>query len=157
MSKSNYNKKRYLELLKLKVSKDRVLTSVEKAELDEYSILLAAMVDWEIKEQYIDLLEKLISGKINSSQFYFKFLERYHLTVDIPDILEANFVLLSPHENADEFSELICDIKSLCISFEEIFEPFPYLPNEKYDSDCLKFRNYMEEIYFKIQKILNQE
>ena len=34
------------------------------------------MLDWETREQYLDLLEKLISEKINSFQFYIEFKER---------------------------------------------------------------------------------
>lgn len=155
MSKFSYNKNCYRELLKLKVSEDKILSSAEESELRKYSGLLDATLDWEMKEEYIDLLEKLISEKINSSQFYFEFLEFYNSTLDIPDILEANFVLLSLPEKAEKFCDLICDIRGLCVSYEDVFEPF--LSNEEYDSDCLKFGNDMEEIYFKIQNLLNKE
>ena len=60
MSKLNYNKQRHLELLKLKYSQEKVLTSTEKSELNEYWSLLDNTLDWETKEQYIDLLEKFI-------------------------------------------------------------------------------------------------
>ena len=60
MSKFNYNKQRHIELLKLKYSHEKVLTSIEKSELNEYSSLLGNTLDQETKEQYIDLLEKLI-------------------------------------------------------------------------------------------------
>lgn len=60
MSKFNYNKQRHLELLKLKYSQEKVLTSTEKSELNEYWSLLDNTLDWETKEQYIDLLEKFI-------------------------------------------------------------------------------------------------
>lgn len=79
MSKFNYNKQRHLELLKLKYSQKKVLTSTEKSELNEYCSLLDGTLDWETKEQYIDLLEKLISGKINSFKFYIEFKERNDL------------------------------------------------------------------------------
>lgn len=70
MSKFNYSKLRYLELLKLK---DSQLTSSEKSELDKYWSLLDGTLDWETRQEYIDLLEKLTSGKINSFKFYIEF------------------------------------------------------------------------------------
>ena len=76
MSKFNYNKQRHLELLKLKDSQEKVLTSTEKLELNEYWSLLDNTLDWETKEQYIDLSEKLLSRKINSFKFYIEFKER---------------------------------------------------------------------------------
>ena len=46
MSKFNYNKQRHLELLKLKHSKEKILTSTEKLELNEYWSLLDNTLDW---------------------------------------------------------------------------------------------------------------
>ena len=155
MSKFNYNKTRYLELLKLKYSKEKVLTLKEKSELNEYSSLLDSILDWETKEQYIDLLEKLISGKINSFKFSIEFKERNDSNGEIFDSLKANFLLLSPHEKSKEFSNFICEIMDFCYSYSEVFES--YLPGEKIDSYDLEFRNSMEKIYLKIQKFLNEE
>lgn len=155
MSKFNYNKQRHLELLKLKYSQEKVLTSTEKSELNEYSSLLDNTLDWETKEQYIDLLEKLISGKINSFKFYIKFKERNDLNGQVFDSLKANFLLLSPHEKSKEFSNFISEIMDFCYSYSEVFES--YLPGEKIDSYDLEFRNSMEKIYLKIQNFLNEE
>lgn len=77
MSKLNSNKKRYLELLKIKrYSQDKVLISIEKSELSEDRGLLDGTLYWEAKEQYPELLEKFLSGKINLSTFFFEFKER---------------------------------------------------------------------------------
>ena len=155
MSKFNYNKERHLELLKLKYSQEKVLTSTEKSELNEYSSLLDNTLDWETKEQYIDLLEKLISGKINSFKFSIEFKERNDSNGEVFDSLKANFLLLSPHEKSKEFSNFICEIMDFCYSYSEVFES--YLPGEKIDSYDLEFRNSMEKIYLKIQNFLNEE
>jgi len=147
MLKFNYNKQRHLSLLK---KKD--LTFTEQSELKEYSCLLDAMLDWETKEQYIDLLEKLISRKIDAFQFYIEFRERSDSNGKVYDSLKANFLLLSPHEKAKEFSNFICEIMDCCYSYSEVFESY-----ESIGSDHLKFRNNMEEIYLKIQKFLKEE
>jgi hypothetical protein len=128
MSKFDYNKRRHLELLKLKYSQKKVLTSTEESELKEYSCLLEATLDWETKEQYIDLLEELISGKINSFQFYLEFRKRNDLNGEIFDI---------------------------CISYEDVFES--HLSKEKTDLHYLEFDNSIKKIYLKIQNFLNEE
>lgn len=92
MSKFNYNKQRHLELLKLKYSQEKVLTSIEKSELNEYSSLLDNTLDWETKEQYIDLLEKLISREINSFKFYIKFKERNDSNGEFTKIRRGTFI-----------------------------------------------------------------
>ena len=155
MSNFNYNKQRHLELLKLKYSQEKVLTSTENSELNEYSSLLDNTLDWETKEQYIDLLEKLISREINSFKFYIEFKERNDSNGEVFDSLEANFLLLSPHEKSKEFSNFISEIMDFCYSYSEVFES--YVPGEKIDSYDLEFRNSMEKIYLKIQKYLDEE
>jgi len=155
MSKFNYNKRRHLELLKLKDSQEKVLTSTEEAELNEYCSLLDGTLDWETKEQYIDLLEKLISREIDSFKFYIEFKERNDSNGEVFDSLKANFLLLSPHEKSKEFSNFIIEIMDFCYSYSEVFESD--LPQETRDSYDLKFRNSMEKIYLKIQKFLNEE
>lgn len=155
MSKFHYNKQRHLELFQLKSSKEKVLTSTEESELNEYWSLVDGTLDWETKEQYIDLLEKLISGEIDSFQFYIKFQERNDSNGEVFDSLEANSLLLSPHEKSEEFSKFIIEITHFCYSYSEVFELV--LPQETRDSYDLEFRNSMEEIYFKIQKFLNEE
>jgi hypothetical protein len=154
MSKFNYNKQRHLELLKLKDSQDKVLTSTEESELNEYWSLLDGTLDWETKEQYIDLLEKLISRKINSFKFYIEFKKRNDSNGEVLDSLKANSLLLSPHEKSEEFSNFIIEIMDFCYSYSEVFESHVIGDNDPYD---LEFRNSMEKIYLKIQKFLNEE
>jgi len=155
MSKFNYNKRRHLELLKLKDSQEKVLTSTEEAELNEYCSLLDGTLDLETKEQYIDLLEKLISREMDSFKFYLEFKERNDSNGKVFDSLKASFLLLSPHEKSNEFSNFIIEIMDFCYSYSEVFESD--LPQETRDSYDLKFRNSMEKIYLKIQKFLNEE
>ena len=160
MSKLSYNKQRHLELLKLKYSH---LTSTEKSELNKYWCLLDNTLDWETKEQYIDLLEKLISRKINSFKFYIEFKKRNDLNGEVFDSLKANSLLLSPNEKSKEFSNFISEIMDFCYSYSEVFESsyvsflLPLVPGEKINSYDLEFLNSMEKIYLKIQKFLNKE
>jgi len=155
MSNFNYNKQRHLELLKLKYSQENALTSKEELELNEYSSVLDSTLDWETKEQYIGLLEKLISGKINSFKFYSEFKERNELNGEVFDSLETNFLLLSPQEKSKEFSGFIISIMDFCYSYSEVFESD--ISVEKFDLYDLEFRNSMQKIYLKIQNFLKEE
>lgn len=56
MSNFNYNKRRYLELLKLKYLKNSSLNSDQKLELSNYLCILDNTLDWGVREQYLDLL-----------------------------------------------------------------------------------------------------
>ena len=155
LSNINYNKQRYIELLKLKYLQKKVLTSTEEAELNKYLYVLEETLDWETKDQYVDLLEQFLSGEINSFTFSIKFKERNDLNTEAFNSLKANFILLSPHEQSKEFSDFISEIIDFCYSYSEVFELD--LPQETRDSYELEFRNFMEKIHFKIQKVLNKE
>ena len=96
----NYNKQSHLELLKLKYSQEKVFSSEEESELSDYSSALDAHLDWETREQYLQLLEKLINGKIDTFKFCIEFKKRNELNGEVFDSLEANFLLLSPHEKS---------------------------------------------------------
>ena len=117
--------------------------------------MLEETLDRETKDQFIDLLEQFLSGEIDSFTFSIKFKERNDLNGLAAKSLKANFILLSPHEHSKEFADFIIEIIQFCCSYSEIFELD--LPQETRDSYELKFRNFMEKIHFKIQKILNEE
>lgn len=149
----NYSKQRHLELLKN--SQEKVLTSKEKSELSDYSSMLDSHLDWETKEEYLQLLKKFISGKVDSFKFCVEFKKRNDLNGEIFDSLEANFFLLSPHEKSREFSDFILEILDFCYSHSEVFDSD--ISAEKLNSYELEFRDSIEKIYFQIQNFLNEE
>ena len=117
--------------------------------------MLEEAVEWETKDQYVDLLEKFLSGEINSFTFSIKFKEQNDSNTEAFNTLKANFILLSPHEKSKQFSDFINEISNFCYSYYEIFELD--LPQETINSYELEFRNFMKKIHFKIQKLLNKE
>lgn len=155
MTNINHKKQRYVKLLKLKYVEKKILTSNENTELTEYLCILSRSLDWETKDQYIDLLQQFLFGKINIVTFYNDFRDRCHSNLEVYQSLKANFILLSPHEKSKEFAELMEEITMYCVSYSEIFEL--ELPKEKRDSHELNFRNFMEKIYVKTQKLLNED
>jgi hypothetical protein len=83
----NYNKKQYLEPLKEQQEKS---ISTRPGELSRYSALLGAHLDWEARNHYLQLLEKLVEKKIDISEFSIAFEERAKLSGEVTDILESN-------------------------------------------------------------------
>lgn len=153
-----YNKKRYLKLLKLKPFQGKYLTSEEELELNKYQCLLDGTLDWEVKEQYLDLLDQFISKKIDVFKFYIEFQDRTSMNIEVFDNLETNFFLLSPHEKSEEFSDFINEIRSLCHSYTETFESYEFYASKELQDSCNSdFRASIEAIYLKIQKFLSEE
>jgi hypothetical protein len=77
--------------------------------------MLDAALYWETRDIYLDLLEQLISGKIDSFEFYVEFRERTYLNSNVLDSLKANSLLLSPHQKSNEFCDFIVEIMGFCI------------------------------------------
>lgn len=142
-----YTKKEHLKLLELKDSKS--LTNQDKSKLLIYSDILANQVNWEIREQYFQLLKDFLEEKISFSKFYFYFNERYNDSQEISDFLESNCCLLTPDKESLDFSGFLSEILWSC---KEITEPY----NDKsfnLEEAKIKFLNSMQEIYLKLQKL----
>ena len=72
------------------------------------------------------------------------------LTSDILDILESNLIILSPNEKSLSFSDLLEEVFDTCKA---------YLQDAEFrdENSEVEFKNSVEEIFFKIQKYLNED
>jgi hypothetical protein len=147
---TQYNKKRHLELLKKREEKS--ISSTESKELFNYSVVLDRQLDWETRDQYLQLLKKFIEGKIDIGEFLIPFEERGRLNGEVLDILESNLILLEPHEKSLDFLDFIQQILQDC----EIYNPDPEPFRHEYELDETEFRNSIEETYLQIQKLLKE-
>lgn len=95
---TQYNKKRHLELLKKREEKS--ISSTESKELFNYSAVLDRQLDWETRDQYFQLLEEFVEGKIDICEF---------LIVD-----ESNLILLEPRQKSLDFLDFIQKILQDC-------------------------------------------
>lgn len=145
----NYDKKRHLELLK--DSED--LTGELRLKSLHYSAIQFDHLNWEIRDQYLELLENYREDKIDSFNFRIRFCERYESIEKVADLLKSNRVLLSPDENSLDFGDLLSEIDSCCKAYSDDPEPF----RNKFEIGDVEFRISIEKIYFKIQKFLKQE
>jgi hypothetical protein len=147
---TQYNKKRHLELLKKREEKS--ISSTESKELLNYSAVLDRQLDWETRDQYLQLLKEFIEGKIDIGEFLIAFEERGRLNGEVLDILESNLILLEPHEKSLDFLDFIQQILQDC----EIYNPDPEPFRHEYELDETEFRNSIEETYLQIQKLLKE-
>jgi hypothetical protein len=147
---TQYNKKRHLELLKKREEKS--ISSTESEELLNYSAVLDRQLDWETRDQYLQLLKEFIEGKIDIGEFLIAFEERGRLNGEVLDILESNLILLEPHEKSLDFLDFIQQILQDC----NIYNPDPEPFRHEYELDETEFRNSIEETYLQIQKLLKE-
>ena len=141
----NYDKKRHLELLNQQGDEF-------KSKLRTYSIILIDHLNWEIRDQYLELLENYREEKMDSFNFRIRFCERYESIEKVADLLKSNRVLLSPDENSLDFGNLLSEIDSCSKAYSDDPEPF----RNKFEIGEVEFRTSIEKIYLKMQKFFNE-
>lgn len=83
-------------------------------ELLKYSCILNGHLNWESRQNYLNLLKDFTKGKIKYFEFCIDFETRGKLTSEATKMLESNSILLSPHEKSFGFSNLLEEIFDLC-------------------------------------------
>lgn len=64
---------------------------------------------WENREQYFELIEKLLNGPIN----FLQLREKHRAIKDAREMLEAELILLEPNPKCEGFGDLIDKLVSL--------------------------------------------
>ena len=163
----NFDKTRYIELLKKEELLKNEGTSLfdenreEDLELLSYGVILENQIYYNRKAEYIFLVEEYLrenAGEDGARLFVweffkifkkdnkaFKILEKEILQQGIPKL--ATFWI---DPKSTEFSALINQIVSSC-------EFLTFDPEDTYGMTLDQFRDSIQKIYFKIQKILNEE
>jgi hypothetical protein len=147
----NYKKKLNLELLILKDSED--LTGELRLKFFSYSAIQFNHLNWEIRNQYLELLENYMEEKMDSFNFRIRFCERYDSIGKMSDLLQSNRVFLSPDENSLDFADLLSTIDGCCKAYSDDPEPF----RNTFEIGDVEFRTSIEKIYLNIQNLLKEE
>ncbi len=142
----NYDKKQHLELLNQQGDEF-------KSKLLNYSIILIDHLNWEIRDQYLELLKNYMKEKSDSFTFRSRFSERYESIEKVADLLKSNRVLLSPDENSLDFGDLLEEIESCCKAYGGD-DPEPF--RNKWEMGEVEFRTSIEKIYLKIKNFLTE-
>lgn len=152
----NYDKKQHLELLNQQSDEFQSLNQQSdefRSKLLNYSIILIDHLNWEIRDQYLELLENYMKEKSDSFNFRSRFSERYGSVEKVADLLKSNRVLLSPDENSLDFGDLLAEIEDCCKAYGNDPEPF----RDKCEMGEVEFRTSIEEIYSKIKNFLTEK
>ena len=88
---TDYNKKRYLQLLDQRSIGD----NSNNDELSRYSCMLTNQLDWEIRDQYLDLMEEFLNGNISMPGFFAELQIKTYSIIDAVVFLEKHRILLS--------------------------------------------------------------
>jgi len=137
---TDYNKKRYLQLLEQRSIGD----NSNSDELLRYGCMLTDQLDWEIRDQYLSLMEKVLNGKMSMHGFFAELTIKNYAIIDAVDFLEKHRILLSVDKKASKFAEFLEDILDE-LQLDEI----------SYTED--EFKNLIQEKVIKIKKYLNEE
>lgn len=136
---TDYNKKRYLQLLDQRSIGD----NSNNDELSRYSCMLTNQLDWEIRDQYLDLIEEFLNGNISMPGFFAELQIKTYSIIDAVVFLEKHRILLSPDKKSSKFGELL---EALTDHLND-------------DLDCIgdELENLIQENCIEIKKYLNEE
>ena len=131
---TDYNKKRYLQLL----DQRNIGDNSNNDELSRYSCMLTNQLDWEIRDQYLSLMEKFLNGNISMPEFFAELRIKNYAIIDAVVFLEKHRILLSFDKKASKFVELLEDVT------DELEGDLSYTGDE--------FKNFIQENLIKIKK-----
>jgi len=75
---TDYNKKPYLQLLEQRSIGD----NSNDDELARYSCMLTNQLDWEIRDQYLSLMENFLNGNMSMPEFFAEFRIKNYTIID---------------------------------------------------------------------------
>lgn len=149
-----YNKKRHHQLLKYSENLKKQGKCIEKESPESYLKLLtySAMVynqlNWDIKDQYLEIFKKFLSNRITSARFCTILEEKLELNDKLSKKLQYDII----HEKAANFTDFLDDVTISCEVCDRNPE-FCRLPGEISESEL---RNEIEEAYLQIQKFIEE-
>ena len=104
--------------------------------------MIICHLQWENREQYFELIEKLLNGPINLLQ-----LRKKHRSINnAGERLEAGLILLEPNPKSEGFEDLVDDIVSL---FDR-FCPDPSI-RESYEFSEEELKNLIQNIFIEMK------
>lgn len=103
MSIFNSNKKRHLELLDERSKGDHS----NEDELLRYSVMLENQLDWEMRDQYVSLMENFVKGNIAMYEFLDELQTINYSLMDASVFLQKHKILLSVDKRASKFADLV--------------------------------------------------
>jgi hypothetical protein len=147
-----YDKKTHLNLLKYSQKlkqEDKKLYDESREDffiLLKYSAMMEVSLNWQNREHYVELIEKLLNGPLH----FLALRQKFQAVSDAVERLEAELLLLErvePYEKIYDFSILIDDI----ISLFDRYCPDPSL-RESNEFSEEELRDLIQEIFLEIKE-----
>ena len=136
---TNYNKKHHLQLLKQRSMGE----NSNGDELLEYSCILQNQLEWEIHDQYLELIEEFLKENISMPEFFAELQIKNYSIIDAVVFLEKHRILLSPDKKSSKFGELLEAVT------DHLEDDLDFIGDE--------LKNLIQENCIKIKKYLNEE
>ena len=153
LTKEEWNKEFNLELLNYDKKQHSILLDKQNdgfnIKLLTYSVILINHLHWEIRDEYLELIQNFVENQIDVSDFRTKFCKRYNVVEEVARILQSNRIFLSPNRNSADFGNLLLAIYDYCQIYSADPEPF----RTEFEIGEFEFRSLVKKTYSKIQKL----
>ena len=150
-----YNKEKHRQLLKYSedLRKQGKLIAKESRkdylELLSYSAMVYSQLNWEIQDQYLEIIKEFLENKIPSFEFCNILNEKLELSEKLSNnSLQSDDI----HEKASKFTDFLDDLSISCEVCDRNPEPCR-LPGHIGETE---FRKEVEENFFELQKFLEE-
>lgn len=156
-----FDKVRYIELLTKEQSLEKKKMSLyhenreEYRELLSYEIIVSNQIIYNRRHDYISLIEKYVTKKINSLRLKFQFFQIQREDENTQDDLQKDYERVfnfSIDSKSSEFSLLITEIFDACEALKSYSEP-----EEAYGLTELQFRTFLERIFLQMKQYSDKE
>ena len=144
-----FNLSRYKELLDLQ--KKNKITFLD-LELLTYKADIESQIYYNRKENYFSLIEKYLKKKLTGHDFRSKFLKMETQDLKIAYTIKQDFQKLETLTLADDledFSNLITQISTLCLEYDEIWDGTMERMSE------IEFYSLVNKHYFQLAKLFS--
>ena len=136
---TNYNKKHHLQLLKQRSMGE----NSNGDELLGYSCILENQLEWEIRDQYLELIEEFLKENISMLEFFAELQIKNYLIIDAVVFLEKHRILLSPDKKSSKFGELLEAVT------DHLEDDLDFIGDELKNliqENCIKIKKYLNEV-----------
>ena len=152
--KQNYNKDEHRKLLKYSEALRKKGKFIGKESREDYLKLLKyislvySQLNWEIRDQYLEIFKKFMSNQITSFDFCQILNEKRVLNDELAD----EVLLDTLHQKAYDFTDFLDNLSDSCEVCDRSDEPW----RPRYNISESQLRDEIEETYLQLQKFLEE-
>ena len=138
---TNYNKKHHIQLLNQRSMGEN--SREDELLLLRYGCILENQLEWEMRDQYLELMEEVLKENISMPEFFAELRIKNYSIIDTCTFLGSHRILLSPDKKSSKFGELLEAVT------DHLEDDLDFIGDE--------LKNLIQENCIKIKKYLNEE